>query len=190
MGQNTVIDTTERNAALDAVTANLNGGTIEIYTGTQPAGPGTAITSQTLLATLTLSATAFAAASGGSAAANTITPGTAVATGTAAWARWKSSGGTPRMDCAVGWSSSGAWAASHAYSTGDRITNDSGKVYYCATAGTSASSGGPTGTGTGITDGTAVWNYLGVSADLNLINPGIGISVPVSVSSYTLTHPA
>lgn len=102
MANNTIVSTAERNAMLDAFTALLNSGTVEIYTGAQPAGPGTAITTQTLLATLTLSATAFAAASGGSATANTITPGVAGATGTAAWARWKSSGGTPEMDCSVG----------------------------------------------------------------------------------------
>ncbi len=34
------------------------------------------------------------------------------------------------------------------------------RVYRCTTAGTSAATGqGPTGTGTGITDGTAVWDY-------------------------------
>lgn len=52
----------------------------------------------------------------------------------------------------------GAWAASTAYTAGETVSNG-GNNYLCATAGTSAASGGPTGTGTGITDGTAVWNY-------------------------------
>jgi hypothetical protein len=53
-----------------------------------------------------------------------------------------------------------AWVASTAYDTvGTVVTNDSGKRYTLVTAGTSASSGGPTGTGTGITDGTCVWDY-------------------------------
>ena len=51
------------------------------------------------------------------------------------------------------------WAASTAYTVGQTVQN-SGNVYTCVTAGTSATSGGPTGTGTGITDGTVVWNWL------------------------------
>lgn len=105
MAQDTQVSAAARNAMLDALTALLNAGgagTIEIYDGTKPAGPGTAITSQTKLVTLTLSSTSFAAASGGSAAANTIAAGTAVATGTASWARWKSGAGTAVFDCTVG----------------------------------------------------------------------------------------
>lgn len=50
------------------------------------------------------------------------------------------------------------WAISTAYVLEDRRVNGGG-VYVCVTAGTSAGSGGPTGTGTGITDGTVVWDY-------------------------------
>ncbi len=52
----------------------------------------------------------------------------------------------------------GAWTASTAYTVGETVSNG-GNNYICTTAGTSATSGGPTGTGTGITDGTAVWSY-------------------------------
>ncbi len=52
------------------------------------------------------------------------------------------------------------WAASTAYTVGDVVVNDSDKVYTCDTAGTSAGSGGPTGTGSNITDGGARWDYL------------------------------
>ena len=52
-----------------------------------------------------------------------------------------------------------AWQASTAYAVGDSVTNDSGKVYVCDTAGTSAGSGGPTGTSANITDGTARWDW-------------------------------
>ncbi len=51
------------------------------------------------------------------------------------------------------------WAASTAYTVGKQVLNDSGKVYQCTTAGTSAGSGGPTGTGSDITDNTAKWEY-------------------------------
>jgi uncharacterized phage protein gp47/JayE len=53
-----------------------------------------------------------------------------------------------------------AWGASTEYEERDLVTNDSGKIYYCVTEGTSAGSGGPTGTGSAITDGTVVWKYV------------------------------
>lgn len=56
-----------------------------------------------------------------------------------------------------------AWAASAAVSLGNQRANG-GNVYTCTTAGTTAASGGPTGTGTGIVDGTAAWSYAGVQA--------------------------
>lgn len=90
-------------AAVDAVAALANGGTLKIYTGTQPTDANTALGAQTLLATLTLGSPAFAAsAASGSAGsrvvtatANTITGDTSAdATGTAAWFRVLKSNGT------------------------------------------------------------------------------------------------
>ena len=52
------------------------------------------------------------------------------------------------------------WTASTAYVVGDKVVNDSGKVYQCDTAGTSAGSGGPTGTGADISDNSARWDYV------------------------------
>ena len=53
-----------------------------------------------------------------------------------------------------------AWASSTAYTLGQYRMNDTGKIYVVVTAGTSAGSGGPTGTGSGITDGSVVWNFV------------------------------
>jgi hypothetical protein len=50
------------------------------------------------------------------------------------------------------------WSASRAW-TVNQVCSKGGNLYRCTTAGTSASSGGPTGTGSSITDGTAVWTY-------------------------------
>lgn len=72
----------------------------------------------------------------------------------------------PSLGGAIGWRvfmagySAPAWIASHAYVVNAYVRN-SGNVYQCTTAGASAASGGPTGTGTGIADGTAVWIYIG-----------------------------
>lgn len=55
-----------------------------------------------------------------------------------------------------------AWAGSTAYVAGDRRTNASG-IYLCTVPGTSAGSGGPTGTtrGVNIIDGGVTWRFLG-----------------------------
>lgn len=54
-----------------------------------------------------------------------------------------------------------AWTATTGYVVGDLVGNDSGKVYACTAAGTSAGSGGPTGTSTSISDGSVTWRYVG-----------------------------
>jgi len=53
-----------------------------------------------------------------------------------------------------------AWASATGYTVGQRVLNDTGKIYECTVAGTSAGSGGPTGTGAAITDNTATWKYI------------------------------
>jgi len=52
-----------------------------------------------------------------------------------------------------------AWAPSTSYAVGNRRSNG-GNAYQCIAAGTSASSGGPSGTGSSITDGGAKWKFL------------------------------
>ena len=56
------------------------------------------------------------------------------------------------------------WAASTAYKVGDKVKNG-GKVYQCDTAGTSAGSGGPSGTGSDISDNSARWDYVTSTLD-------------------------
>jgi hypothetical protein len=51
------------------------------------------------------------------------------------------------------------WQASFTYLI-NTIVNHSGNWYQCVAAGTSAGSGGPTGTGSGIVDGGVTWNWL------------------------------
>lgn len=97
-----------RNAKMDAITTAVgNAGKLKIYDGTQPAGPGTAITTQTLLATYTLGSPFAAGASNGvlSPTAPASTPN-AAATGTATWFRITKSDDTAVIDGSV--STSGA----------------------------------------------------------------------------------
>lgn len=53
-----------------------------------------------------------------------------------------------------------AWVGSTAYVIGDQVTN-SGNIYVCTVAGTSAGAGGPSGTGQAIVDGTVTWAFVG-----------------------------
>jgi hypothetical protein len=107
MALNTIISTAARNAACDAIVDLIDGGagagTVKIYTGTQPAGPGTAVGAQVLLGTLTCSDPAFGAASSGVATASAITSDTSAdATGTAAWFRVLDSNAVAIIDGSVG----------------------------------------------------------------------------------------
>lgn len=56
-----------------------------------------------------------------------------------------------------------AWVGATGYALGQIVKNDTSpvKVYRCIVAGTSAGSGGPTGTGSSILDGTTLrWKYI------------------------------
>lgn len=99
---------------------------INIYSGTQPANPDTAITSQVLLATLTCSAT-FGSESGGIETLNAITGGTGTAGagsgGTqATWFRMTTSGGTAHIDGSVGTSGCDLNLGSTLISTGESVS--------------------------------------------------------------------
>jgi len=99
-------------AAVAALCALMNSGTLCFYTSPQPADANTAITSQTKLCTLTFSATAFAApTTSGSAGSRTVTAAAnaigsdtnAANTGTTAWFRaYKSDGTTAVLDGSAG----------------------------------------------------------------------------------------
>lgn len=104
MATNAKIATATRNAMLDAITSAVStSGLLDIYSGTQPAGPGTAVTTQTKLAQLACSSTFAAAASNGLLTANTITQDSAAnASGVATWFRLTTSGGTAVLDGSVG----------------------------------------------------------------------------------------
>ncbi|MCC7427217.1 MAG: hypothetical protein IT557_09945 [Alphaproteobacteria bacterium] len=58
-----------------------------------------------------------------------------------------------------------SWAPSTAYAVGQLVRNDGGRIYQCVGAGVSAASGGPTGTGLAIIDGTVLWDFVLASLD-------------------------
>lgn len=77
------------------------------------------------------------------------------------------------------------WEASTAYNLGDSVRNDTTRIYYCIGAGTSAGSGGPTGTGATIADGTVTWAYTRL-AGMSAFNSGVG-SAPSAAAGVTIT---
>jgi hypothetical protein len=98
-------------AALDALCALMNSGTLKVYAGTQPTDANTAISGQTLLGTFSFASTAFGASSCSGTAPNRVATATAAAiaditavgTGTASFFRaLKSDGTTVVMDGTVG----------------------------------------------------------------------------------------
>jgi len=113
MAKNATWSTVARNARNDAVRASFNTGYLRIYSGTQPAGPDTALSGNTLLAELRFNATAFPASSSGVLTANAITSdSSADATGTATFFRcYQSDGTTAIHDGTVGTSAANAIVA-------------------------------------------------------------------------------
>lgn len=92
-----------KNARLNILTTQIgSSGLLSVYTGTQPTNPDTALSGNTLLASLALSSTFAAGASGGVLTASTITSATAANTGTATWATLTTSAGTRIVDMSVG----------------------------------------------------------------------------------------
>jgi hypothetical protein len=76
-----------------------------------------------------------------------------------------------------------AWTISTAYSLNNWVFNGS-NVYVCVTAGTSAGSGGPTGTGTGIIDNTVTWDFVDTLAILKGVS-----SIDAGTETLTAASP-
>ena len=77
------------------------------------------------------------------------------------------------------------WRSSYAdYSVGEKVKNDGDRAYELTATGTTASSGGPTGTENSITDGTATWKFIG-----NTINRTVrGIVIDSEVTTVFISR--
>lgn len=177
--------------ALTALFALLNGGTLNLYTGTPPATVGTALSGNTLIGTADFAAAALSGSitTSGDTVVGTLafaaSTFTTVAAGTITFARALSSASVAVTD----FGASSAWLPSTAVVV-NQMASNGGNVYICTTAGTTAASGGPTGTGSGITDGTAVWTYVQPgTASVTLNNVAVTQSLSVTISSATLSLP-
>jgi hypothetical protein len=177
------LSTTVRDARLDVIETTIGTSAIlKIRTGAIPADCAAADTG-TVLATLSLPSDYMAAASGGSKAkSGTWQDSSADATGMGGHFRlYESTATTCHLQGLLGQN----WQASTAYALNQQVINDSGKCYKCITAGTSAGSGGPTGTGSDITDGTVHWQYIG-TADMTVDNDSFAAGQNYTITTFTL----
>lgn len=105
-----------------------SGAKIHIYDGSQPANANTAISTQTLLATLDVSGS-FGTDSNGTITVSSIGNTTAAATGTASFFRiTKSDGTTVVMDGSVGTSNADMIFNTVSFVTGDIVAISSGTI--------------------------------------------------------------
>lgn len=95
------------NVLRDAIDAGAGAGVLNVYSGTRPAGPGSA-PAGTLLASFTLNDPVAPDAVGGVSTWNDVAPVTIAATGTASWFRVTTSDPTAVFDGDVGVTGSGA----------------------------------------------------------------------------------
>lgn len=178
-------------SALSAIGTLLNSGTAVAYQGAIPASPETAISGQTVLATWDYATAAMGTpsynGSGLETAALSFTAAsvTPSANGTCCFIRSLGSGSAVVADATV----SAPWQASTAVIVGQYVSNG-GNLYVCTTAGPTASSGGPSGTGTGITDGTAVWNYVRAgTGDFTFGTTAFSTGTSVDITSLSMSVP-
>lgn len=97
----TTLRTTLATAIRDDLDSGAGAALIKVYTGTKPAGPDTAITSQVLLGTLTCSDPCGSVSSGVLTFSAITQDAAADATGTATWARITESGGAAIADVSI-----------------------------------------------------------------------------------------
>lgn len=81
-----------------------------------------------------------------------------------------------------------AWSGSKYHAAGAYVQNG-GNVYVATTGGVSAAAGGPSGVGTGIVDGAAVWNFVVAVASVDkglIIFDGNAVAPSATEPTYSL----
>jgi hypothetical protein len=181
--------TATKNARMDAVAAQIDAhnGPGVLQLGTSGMG--------TVLAELTLNDPCASAAAGGvlSFSGFPKSDTSANASGRALAARIRDNNGgdvVTGLDVGLNSTAAPAWTGSTTYAGGVYRANGA-NVYKCVTGGTSASSGGPSGTGTGIADGTVSWDwYCKAGADVQLDSLEITAGQTVTINNAAITHAA
>ena len=82
-----------------------------------------------------------------------------------------------------------AWLATTAYSVGDyRQNGATANLYVVVIAGTSAGSGGPSGEGTAIVDGSVTWRWVGLGEGYNTVDATATVTGPTIAQAYQVTE--
>jgi hypothetical protein len=170
-----------RNGALDSIETGIGVSPVLTFrTGLPPANGDLAATG-TVIATMTLPADwAAAAAAGAKVLAGTWQDPAADASGRISHFRITGTGQV------IQGLVSDPWQASRAYAVGDQVSNG-GNLYRATAAGTSAGSGGPSGTGASITDGGVTWAFVQVGSDISLNNATVNAGQLVNITAFTIT---
>ena len=125
MALNTQLSDTTANAQASALITLLAGGTCKVYNGSQPANGNTAITTQTLLLTLSFGTPAAPAPVAGVISFGSLGPSTVAASGTAVWYRCFTASGVAVMDGSVGVSGCNMNLSTSSLSAGANVTINS-----------------------------------------------------------------
>ena len=173
---------TLRNNRLSAINATLgNSGVLKLWAGAYPPNCA-AVDPATLLLSVALPSLPFSVAFG----VATLTAALSVngsGTGYACCYRLYDGSGNCHMQ---GYASQ-AWVPLTTYVAWQQVSNING-TFLCAIGGVSASTGtGPSGSGSGITDGSCTWTALSLTADLIMATTYVAAGVGVSISNLTIT---
>lgn len=125
MALNSKISNEAASAELDAFTALLDGGSLDLYDGAQPATADTPVGAQNLLVSLSLGNPAYGPAVNGVADLAAPASGLCSASGIATWYRAKKSDSSPVQDGTVGLTDSNLNLTSTAIIAGATLIVDS-----------------------------------------------------------------
>lgn len=179
--------TSVRNARADAVETTIGAAAkLYLFSGAKPTNCAAADPAGELASGALPSDWLAAASSGSKALAGTWII-TAAANGDVASFRIKDNAGTTCHIQGTVTQFYDDWQGTTAYTAGDRVTNN-GRIYEAASSGTSASSGGPTGTGTGISDGSVTWDFVSAVGDMTISNVTVAIGQDVEVTEFEWTE--
>lgn len=177
-------------ASLAARFTSLNGGSLNLYAGNPPATVGTALTGNTLIGSVNFSSPALSGSivAGGDYVSGVLSfvssTFTTVTGGTILFGRALDSSGNATLD----FGASSQWLPSTAVIVNQMAVNGP-NLYICTTAGITGTTGGPTGSGSGIIDGTAVWSFVqpgGSSMTLSNVTVISGLTVTINGTSLGL----
>lgn len=177
--------TRTRNAKLDAIETDIGTAPVlKIFGGAaKPALPATA-DAGTAITNAALPSDWLAAASGGAKAKAGTWQQTAGASGLLRYFRIYDSGAT---FCGIQGLVGQTWTISTPVVLNQHV-NANGNCYIVTTAGTTNGSGtGPSGTGAGITNGTAVFDYVG-PAEMAVDNSNVVNAQVITVTAFTITE--